>query len=86
MTHNHSSNHNVVVSENSQRKLISDWLQPLDQTRFLIDNCNLQGPTDVSDDLTNKKGIWQDNKYLLARVLGAGMYYCFNVPFSIFLF
>ena len=71
-----------LVRGNSERKVIDHWLQPIDQTQFLTEYSNLHGNVDIVNHLTKNKGVWQESKPSLVKVLGPGMSRYFSSLFS----
>ncbi|KAI0449682.1 SIR2-like domain-containing protein [Xylaria acuta] len=55
-----------------ERKRIHEWLAPLDQSRFLNDMTNLQGPNRFDRQVTQSQDVWSMNSP--SRVLVTGGY------------
>ncbi|KAI1743119.1 SIR2-like domain-containing protein [Xylaria scruposa] len=53
-----------------ERKRIHEWLSPIDQTRFLNDMVNLQGPNRFDRQVTRSRDVWSLNSP--SRVLVTG--------------
>ncbi|KAI8944519.1 SIR2-like domain-containing protein [Xylaria longipes] len=58
------------LPDDRERKRIDEWLVPLDQTRFLNDIINLQGPNRFDRQLTQSQDVWSVNSP--SRVLVTG--------------
>ncbi|KAI3324096.1 SIR2-like domain-containing protein [Xylariaceae sp. AK1471] len=62
-----------LVSElpvNRERRRVHDWLAPVDQSQFLNDMLNLQGPNRFDRQVTKSQDVWQLNSPSRVRLSG----------------
>ncbi|KAJ2998894.1 hypothetical protein NUW58_g176 [Xylaria curta] len=58
------------IPNHHERKRIHDWLAPLDQSQFLNDMTNLQGPNRFDRQVTHSQDVWDLNKPSRVRLQG----------------
>ncbi|KAI1303962.1 SIR2-like domain-containing protein [Xylaria venustula] len=58
----------------SERRRINDWLAPVNQSDFLTDMLNLQGPNRFDRQVTRSQDVWSLNTPSRVRLMGQGGY------------